>query len=281
MKKFLFAATAMAAAFTASVASAGISLVIVDSYSRGSAFGLAYDGANIWWSDDGGTIHEMSTSGVDTGNAITGTTWSALAWNSANNKIAIVENNGITQYDRATAGVTSGGSLNPTHTNIAGNPNFLTDGLDIEGGTLWWSPDVSFVAHSNLDGTGAATTFLPSGFGGYSGVEYLTVGSNNYVFVVNDASSPRTLCYHDLSAVELGCSSLPNSRYEDLAFDGRYLWAADYYGGRIDKIDVLGAGGGSVFSPGVPEPASWALMILGFGGVGATLRRRRAVPTAA
>ncbi len=28
--------------------------------------------------------------------------------------------------------------------------------------------------------------------------------------------------------------------------------------------------------PGVPEPAAWALMILGFGGVGAMLRRRRA-----
>jgi len=27
----------------------------------------------------------------------------------------------------------------------------------------------------------------------------------------------------------------------------------------------------------VPEPASWALMILGFGGIGAGLRRRRAV----
>jgi hypothetical protein len=29
---------------------------------------------------------------------------------------------------------------------------------------------------------------------------------------------------------------------------------------------------------GVPEPASWALMILGFGGVGATLRKRRDKP---
>jgi hypothetical protein len=29
--------------------------------------------------------------------------------------------------------------------------------------------------------------------------------------------------------------------------------------------------------PGVPEPAAWALMILGFGGAGAMLRRRRAV----
>ena len=27
--------------------------------------------------------------------------------------------------------------------------------------------------------------------------------------------------------------------------------------------------------PGIPEPASWALMIMGFGGAGAVLRRRR------
>jgi choice-of-anchor A domain-containing protein len=33
-------------------------------------------------------------------------------------------------------------------------------------------------------------------------------------------------------------------------------------------------------TPGVPEPASWALMILGFGGAGAMLRRRRAASAA-
>jgi hypothetical protein len=31
----------------------------------------------------------------------------------------------------------------------------------------------------------------------------------------------------------------------------------------------------------VPEPASWALMILGFGGVGAALRRPRKATAAA
>ena len=36
--------------------------------------------------------------------------------------------------------------------------------------------------------------------------------------------------------------------------------------------DPNGAGCGG---PGVPEPAAWALMILGFGGVGASLRQRR------
>jgi len=36
-------------------------------------------------------------------------------------------------------------------------------------------------------------------------------------------------------------------------------------------VDGCGRGGGA----GVPEPAAWAMMILGFGGVGALLRRRR------
>jgi hypothetical protein len=38
-------------------------------------------------------------------------------------------------------------------------------------------------------------------------------------------------------------------------------------GGTLAYIDVG--------KPGVPEPASWALMLLGFGGLGAVLRRRR------
>jgi len=259
-----------AVAISPVAANAAITLNIVDSFDRSSAFGLAFDGTNIWWSDSGGSIHEMTTSGVDTGNVITGTTWSALAWNGMTNQVTIVENNGITGYDRA-VGVQLASSLNPQHTNIAGSPNFLTDGLDIEGNTLWWSPDVSFVAHSPLDGSGSVTAFLPA-VGGYSGVEYLTVGSDNYVFVVNDATNPRQLCFHALDSTQLGCATLPNSRYEDLAFDGRYLWAADFYGNRIDKIDVL-SDGGSVFDPSVPEPSTWAMALFGFGAIGMAVRR--------
>lgn len=39
----------------------------------------------------------------------------------------------------------------------------------------------------------------------------------------------------------------------------------------INNIEVNGAGGA------VPEPATWALMIMGFGGAGAMVRRRKAV----
>jgi hypothetical protein len=50
----------------------------------------------------------------------------------------------------------------------------------------------------------------------------------------------------------------------------------------VDLYYVAGNGTPSVLNfstpAGVPEPTSWALMILGFGGVGAVVRRRRAEP---
>lgn len=41
------------------------------------------------------------------------------------------------------------------------------------------------------------------------------------------------------------------------------------WGAELDNVAV------SQLTGGVPEPATWALMLLGFGGLGATLRRRR------
>jgi hypothetical protein len=263
----------------ATTAQATVTLTLVDSYARSNAFGLAYDGTNIWWSDSGGTIHGMTTAGVDTGKTVQGPYWSALAYNDAASKLVVMQSGAITQFDRPTGAGENYTNLNPTTTAIAGGYGGLIDGLDVQGDRLWWSPDVDKVFHSPRDGSGTRTEFL-GGAGGYSGVEYVNVSGSEYVIVVNDASSPRRLCVHLIDASEVGCTTLANSRYEDLAFDGRYLYAADFYGSRIDKIDLFSDGVPIFEPPGVPEPSTWALMILGMGAIGAMVRRSRPVVSA-
>jgi hypothetical protein len=49
----------------------------------------------------------------------------------------------------------------------------------------------------------------------------------------------------------------------------------------IDAISLVGPGPGPGTAATVPEPGTWSLMILGFGLLGAGLRRRRAAPRAA
>jgi hypothetical protein len=53
--------------------------------------------------------------------------------------------------------------------------------------------------------------------------------------------------------------------------DQTVVFAADAIGNGVTGT----VGGGTPGTPGVPEPATWAMMILGFGGVGALMRRRR------
>ena len=66
----------------------------------------------------------------------------------------------------------------------------------------------------------------------------------------------------------------------DITTAGDYLAAFTYNSGAapagdfvIDRVYIVA---GDV-SGGVPEPGTWALMILGFGGAGAMLRRRKAI----
>lgn len=69
--------------------------------------------------------------------------------------------------------------------------------------------------------------------------------------------------------------------------NGRYtfVFSQAVTGVRLDSaqnsFEISNIGAIAGFGPaGVPEPASWALMILGFGGVGSLLRRRRTVAVA-
>ncbi len=66
----------------------------------------------------------------------------------------------------------------------------------------------------------------------------------------------------------------PNGSFDfTLTLRGRGLgWIIDGPGQPLHTFNTNGSG---TFSAGVPEPASWALMLIGFGGVGAMVRRRK------
>ncbi|THD70619.1 MAG: PEP-CTERM sorting domain-containing protein [Phenylobacterium sp.] len=69
---------------------------------------------------------------------------------------------------------------------------------------------------------------------------------------------------------------------------GGWWFTADIYDAatgltyNVGARDAIGPceGPACALTPGVPEPAAWSLMILGFGAAGAMMRRRRALAVA-
>ena len=106
-----------------------------------------------------------------------------------------------------------------------------------------------------LDGTmNGALTLVTAGFisagSGSNGIAF-----NGTNFYTSDEQAHKVSKW-DINGVFVSVANLdPGSRYENWTFASQ---------------DIVPTGG-------VPEPATWAMMLIGFGGLGAALRRRRAV----
>lgn len=84
----------------------------------------------------------------------------------------------------------------------------------------------------------------------------------------NNPTNVKTLAFTVSGPSNLSIANIGTTAYgtKQLAF------AADVFSnGNTGNVAALAAH----ITQGVPEPASWALMIIGFGGVGAALRHRR------
>jgi hypothetical protein len=98
-----------------------------------------------------------------------------------------------------------------------------------------------------------------------NGLLRITAGAGSFTVQEGDASF--AYAHHSFSFLGSGHDSLS------------ILAATNVGSWLIDDVSVRDNGGAGGL--GVPEPATWALMILGFGGVGGLLRRRHARPAIA
>ena len=224
------------------------------------------------------------------GGSGSGAHFSSLAFNNATGQIVQTAPGDVRAYDPFTA-------LNQT--TIAGVGSGFADGLDFDGANMWFSGDVQDIYKNGVlfaDRSNAAQTLDAAWVGlggtsalGWSGVEQV----GNLVFAVavhsgSDTGQSRTIVAFDLSTGNQLFADPDGdpvaARWEDLAFDGRYLYAADLRGnengnnvaGDIYVFDVIGDDGSIIDDGGprpVPEPSTF--LLLGSGLAGLVFYRRK------
>lgn len=123
---------------------------------------------------------------------------------------------------------------------------------------------LTFDNSADVGPTTSGLTLL--GFNLPFGIEYAYTAATDHLTIGTDidpgscASGANSFCafVHDAT------SAAPDLTFFQQVTASNGVWRAN-----VLSVDVTD-------TPGVPEPASWALMILGFGAAGALLRRREA-----
>lgn len=161
----------------------------------------------------------------------------------------------------------------------------------IDGGTLiynnlgatglrdWYDPGNAGYEDITLASGGAFDSIQFSAFSGWSGDDNSNTGTLYY-----------DLLFHGVSvgsgaAGGLGFLTPSTYGFSGATFDEVLIQAQQGAGSgglNVHRSDALGLDNIAIggISGAVPEPASWALVILGLGGAGTALRRRRAMVVA-
>ena len=144
-------------------------------------------------------------------------------------------------------------------------------------------PNFGFNVAPNFASVSNMTGFFSSAqsgnvVAGYPDVEFCATDGNNCTAGGNAASTVEVGEIATGSFV-LNFNPVPNLNTVTLDnMQVRWISLANGASGIGVPDDCLaGCGGGGGGEGAVPEPGTWALMILGFGGAGAMLRRRRSV----
>ena len=140
-----------------------------------------------------------------------------------------------------------------------GNGNYV----DLDGTTGWGNLPYAGVLQSTTSfGAGTYTVSFDLGGNARNAATQTTVvylGSTKVASLKLASDAPLTLYTYTV-----------NTTGGNLTFDE--LGPSDQQGNILDNVTMI--------TGGVPEPASWAMMLLGLTAIGATLRRSRPAPVA-
>lgn len=150
----------------------------------------------------------------------------------------------------------------------AANLSFVLDGYASLDGENWYEDDFTL----NLNGTDILKGTFNLGGGGNDVVFFQPVGSSvnnvsgngtNVTFAGGrvNVSSPINLIAGN-NTLTFSYLALPYPSHAGFQNTGDEAWG-------VEQISVTNSTGG------VPEPATWAMMIIGFGAVGSVVRRSR------
>ena len=159
---------------------------------------------------------------------------------------------------------------------------------DANGQILWWKAGAGITA----TGTGTlplplplTNLYAPNGTGTDNSLNFLTAILSG-TFTSDGGTASLSLAADDDALVYLdgkylgGLAGVHGTIGTTLDLSGLSIGNHNlkvFYADRAQtgaQLQLEGIGLDSL-TPGVPEPATWAMMILGFGGVGAMMRRRR------
>ncbi len=179
--------------------------------------------------------------------------------------------------------VAAGSSLGPDGLPVATGVNDLNSASEI----TWWSP--AFNTHVTQTGTGSITLpfsgnqYPPNATGtndetafetakyagtfslGGPGTVTFTLGSDDDTFLYVDGTLvTQNPGVHGVTTATSTSGLLTAGTHQLTLF----------YADRENTGAFLSIDSSATITPTVPEPASWALMLVGFGGLGGLLRRR-------
>jgi len=141
------------------------------------------------------------------------------------------------------------------------NSSFEYNGEKINGGGFTFDAP-NFVSHdlslplASLTSCSVSTTVQPSGGSCQSQDLYLSASFNYFGFGINTTLNPQSFIYYYFAPEAFGAPGT----YDSIAFAEN--------SGRLVVTELAGA---------VPEPSTWAMMLVGFGAIGTAMRRRKAV----